>query len=118
MYFRVNECTFLQEGYQIMGWMANPHWQNDTTLMRRFRSAYGINPYVCNIVWSIIVNNNSQEFSTSSVCPKHLLWTLLFLRQYNSSEVNSAITGADEKTFRKYTWEFIYYLANMDLVSN
>ena len=46
----------------------------------------------------------------------HLLWALLFLKRYDTEHTNHSITGADEKTFRKWVWIFVDMLAYMDAV--
>ena len=45
-----------------------------------------------------ITNRKATRFLLNQI--KHLLWSLLFLKQYNTEEVSHAITGADEKTLR------------------
>ena len=49
--------------------------------------------------------------------PVHLLWSLLFLKRYDTEHVNRSLTQADEKTWRKWVWIFVELLANLDVVS-
>lgn len=77
---------------------------------RRFRAFYGVSPEVCAILWNFLTEKpNGAQL-------KHLLWTLLFLKRYNTEHVNAALVLADEKTFRLWTWRFIHMLANLDIV--
>lgn len=80
------------------------------TGMRKFISFYGISPEVCSLLWKTIQNKpNGSE-------PKHLLWCMLFLKNYNTEHVNASIVNADEKTFRLWVWRFIELLAKIDVV--
>ena len=68
---------------------------------RAFRSFFGTGPDTCEIIWSLLAG-----FHPTNSKPIYLLWTLLFLKQYNCDTVNSAIAEVDPKTFRK--WVGIY----------
>lgn len=48
--------------------------------------------------------------------PKHLLWCMLFLKNYHKEHVNASIAKVDEKTFRLWVWRFIKLLAQLDVV--
>lgn len=78
---------------------------------RKFKCFYGISPNVCAILWKKIKDK------PPTAEPRHFLWSLLFLKQYNKEHVNAAIVGVDEKTFRKWSWTFIYLLAELNVVS-
>jgi len=80
------------------------------TGLRKFRSFYGISPEVFATLWKLI--RNKPEGSE----PKHLLWCMLFLKNYNTEHVNTAITKVDEKTFRLWTWRFVNLLAQLNVV--
>ena len=79
---------------------------------RRFRSLFGITPLVCSRVWSLL---GSQLLKRAS--PQLLLWALLFLKIYASESVNAVLSGADEKTFRKWQWIFVKKIASLQVVS-
>ena len=73
---------------------------------RRFRSFFGTTPGICAHLWEML----TPEVTLPNGARKcHLLWALLFLKQYNTDHVNSSIVGTavDEKTFRKWCWLFI-----------
>lgn len=80
------------------------------TGLRKFRSFYGIYPEVFSVLW--------KKITTKPVGsePKHLLWCMLFLKNYNTEHVNCAITKVDEKTFRLWVWRFVELLADLDVV--
>lgn len=88
------------------------HNRNNSNLtgLRKFKSFYGISPEVFSKLWKLI--QNKPEGSE----PKHLLWTMLFLKNYNNEHINAAITHVDEKTFRLWVWRFVKLLAELNVV--
>ncbi len=44
-------------------------------------------------------------------------WTC-FLKCYDSEHQNSALSGADRKTFRKRAWKFVNLIADLKIVSS
>lgn len=80
--------------------------------MRRFKSAFGVSPNVCSIVWLKIKNHLSPDFNEI-----HLLWTLFFLKTYNTEAINRSIFKCDEKTFRRRIWKIIDALSSLRVVS-
>lgn len=80
--------------------------------LRRFKSFFGITPIVCSIIWQKIKDEVPEGGE-----PKHLLWSLMFLKQYTDEHTRRSIVGADEKTMRKWTWIFVEMLSNMDAVT-
>lgn len=79
---------------------------------RSFSALFGSSPSVCSRAWSLI----SHTLPNGSR-PIHLLWSLLFLKIYANEAVNSALTGADPKTFRKWVKLVIEALASLKVVS-
>ena len=65
-----------------------------------FRSSFVASPRV---VVELLKWYNFRPY----VQPKHLLWSLLFLKKYDTNSNLSAQIGADEKTFWKYIWKEI-----------
>lgn len=78
---------------------------------RRFKSLFGVTANVCSTIWEKIVQDIPEGGK-----PKHLLWALLFLKQYSDEHTRRSIVGADEKTIRKWTWKFVELLSNMNVV--
>lgn len=79
--------------------------------LRRFKSHFGVTPTVCSIIWGKIKYDLPHGGE-----PKHLLWALLFLKQYSDENARRSILKSDEKTIRKWTWKFVEVLSNMDVV--
>lgn len=100
--------TFWQVGHKIT------RYNTDCSIAvgyRKFRSFFGVSPSVCATVYA----NLSSVRSVKSR-PKHLLWTLLHLKNYATEHINAALVGVSEKTFRKWCHIFIRLLAYMPVV--
>lgn len=98
---------FWNEG---LGYTKHKIENSDLTGMRVFRTFYGVSPDVLSKLWQLI-----QDKPDGSE-PKHLLWCMLFLKNYHKEHVNASIVKVDEKTFRLWVWRFVQMLANLDVV--
>ena len=84
---------------------------------RRFRSLFGVPPSVCvEIVYRLVELRIINKKGAHAV---HLLWTLFFMKRYNTYETNAASFNCDEKTYRKWVWVVIEGIAQLfpDIVS-
>eukprot|EP00171_Calliarthron_tuberculosum_P023605 IDg23605t1 len=77
-------------------------------LLRRFMGLFGVTPEVCCVVWNQLLGKMPKGAQ-----PHHLLWSLLFLKLYANEHCNRLLSGADEKTFRKWAWIFIGLIAEL-----
>ena len=84
----------------------------EATRSRQFRAHFGVSPLVRSIVWSMVL-----ESLPHGAQPIHLLWALLFLKVYATEHVRKSMTGANEKTFRKWSWAILEATANLGVVS-
>lgn len=84
---------------------------NNNVGMRRFLSMFGISPLVCSKLW-VLLSQNVE----SCITPHHLMWALIFLKSYNTEEVNKSIIGSDEKTVRKWVWIVIDAISRLTIV--
>jgi DDE superfamily endonuclease len=86
----------------------NRRW-SDKTLDRKIRAHFGAPASVITDLWNRLEGN--IEVSSQ---PKHLLWSLVFLKTYSSSEdVLCTIVGhPDPKTFRTWSWYFVEKIAD------
>lgn len=82
---------------------------------RRFVAHYGIEPRLVALVWRELMEDG-WIVRCAGRCPhpKHLLWSLLFLKIYGVEEVHAARVGCDEKTFRKWAWLYAEAVAKLD----
>jgi len=76
------------------------------TQLRRFRALFGLSPTACAVVWRSLGTRKPIKSR-----PEHLLYALMLLKLYGTEHEHHAITGRDEKTFRKYSWSWVCLLA-------
>lgn len=96
---------FWRAGHDIIS--NGKHDGSFTTGMRRFKSNFGVCHRACAYVWDAVGAEKRPPGSELA----HLLYALLFLKVYNTEHQFKAMTGRDEKTFRKYAWKWIVLLA-------
>jgi hypothetical protein len=79
-------------------------------LNRRCVAKFGCTPDLVHLLWNEIVRYGTlPEKSTF----KHLLWTLDFLKTYNTYSFYASQYKVAENTFMKWTWKFILAIARM-----
>jgi hypothetical protein len=76
---------------------------------RHFREFFGTSLLVVDKLWWLLVENDLLPEKSR---PKHLLWTLYFLKVYPKQSPGCSVVGAssgavDPKTFKKWVWMFI-----------
>ena len=66
----------------------------------------------------VIFMEHFHKFDVA-VEPVHLLWTLLFLKQYMTGQMQEAVIGKTRKTIMKYVWAVVGVMSDMlyDMVS-
>lgn len=92
-----------------------PSSNHANSVVRKFVSYFGLEAVVVAAVWRRLMKEGLLH--GTSFEPKHLLWTLLFLKQYLAEPVHSAMCSCVEKTFRKRVWEGCSLLCDLTLVS-
>ena len=73
----------------------------------QFRETFGVLAYVCAIAWGIHTSQHLANLPPGSQ-PIHILWTLLFLRQYPTGRIMEALTHASRPTICRLVWGIIY----------
>lgn len=99
--------VFAEWGSQIM----RCEYRESTTFLRRYTSHFGLSPENTALLW-YKVHPNLPKHSL----PKHILFALLFLKLYDSTEVLASMCQVDEKTFRKWLWPVVNSISNLNLV--
>jgi hypothetical protein len=93
---------------------------------RIFLSHFGITPLNIYRLWQLLKEeekNDEDEVGVGEngmllIAPRHLMWTLLWLRTYIKEELMTTIVGCTEKTIRKWVQNIVDRLAqNNTLVS-
>lgn len=106
----LNEAVFQKIGNSFLYHHAS---RSDKVGKRRFQAMFGVSSLVCSVVWSMI-----KDKLPDGATPSHLMWALLFLKCYNTEEVNRTILKADEKTMRKWVWIFVDRISRLRVVIN
>jgi len=89
------------------------HWCcNKKIHDQRFRAWFGADATHCSLLWQLLLETPSIKLPHNPD-PKHLLWSLLFLKQYSTEQTHAAQVGTDEKTFRKWAWLYTGALAKL-----
>jgi len=102
--------TFAHIGFAI----SNRHRQGSVFIQeQRFKAHFGVTPGRCEQIWCLLQHHPHAKILIRNARPIHLMWTLLFLKLYNSDTVLSGMAGCDEKTFRKWKWTFVNAIASM-----
>ena len=90
--------TFAKEGSLILKRQSS---RTSNEFDRDFRSLFGCSPVVCGVLW---VRCNFPEW----VEPKHLLWTLMFLKIYENEKTLATLAGVgDRQKFREVVWPIL-----------
>jgi hypothetical protein len=79
--------------------------------LRIFKEFFGTNPEVCKILFDLISPQHDGILQ-----PKYLLWALLFIKQYQTEAVISALIDVTEKTARNWIWILLEYIQGVELV--
>ena len=82
---------------------------------RRFRSFFGAQFEIVRMVWDMLGEGGLRPEKSE---PKHLLWTLYFLKVYPREGPGCAAVGGsrgavDPKTMRKWVWLFLERIAEL-----
>lgn len=106
-FYSYSEQEFLISGQDIFDAARNRR-STIAVAVGRYISHFGITPIVTSAVWEQVFVERPSEISTS-LCmkPHHLLWALLFMKQYSTEHVIASMIGVDEKTARLYIWEIL-----------
>ncbi len=79
--------------------------------VRRFLTLFEVTPKGCAIILRKILPDPPSRAHL-----KHLLWSLLFLKDYSSEHVNPALTYVIKKEYRLRVWKFIKLISYMKAV--
>lgn len=82
-----------------------------STAHQKFYCLFGVKPELCNKIWVLLLE---KKFTGQTY---HLLWGLLILKVYATEDVHCTIAKTSAKTFRKWSWNVVYALADLQIVS-
>jgi len=81
------------------------------TIHRRFVACFGCTIHIAAMLWCILDVDN---LGPDNAKIHHLLWTLMFLKTYETNNILASIFDVDEQTYRKWTWLIIGAIAKID----
>ena len=82
--------------------------------LRIFKAHFGLSPLVVAAVWNKL---HDEALLPDKSTPVHLIWTLLFLKLYNTAAVLSTMCGTTAKTYRQWVWKMMDALESLPVVS-
>ena len=82
---------------------------SDSLLRQRYQYHFGVDPEITAILWVSLEHFRMEPEPE----PKHLLWTLLFLKQYSPEGVLCTMVNTNERTYRKWVWKILSKLDEM-----
>jgi len=98
---------------EVLQWPSSRKW-NSSDKDRRIRSFFGAPSNVVADLWNRIRDRGGLEDGAK---PKHLLWALIFLKNYSPIEILCSIVGwPSTKTFSKWAWYFVESFVNGSVV--
>ena len=82
---------------------------------RKFRSHFGCTCQEAALLWNLI------DSSIESLNANHILWLLCalhLLHAYPTMDILATKMDRHKDTVRKHVWQFVHYLATLDVVSD
>ena len=73
-----------------------------------YKQFFGLSPELTSLVWDLLTNPKIHV----RLLPKHLLWALMFLKQYTNEGVLSGLAKVSPKTFRKWVRIVVHGLSS------
>lgn len=98
---RVTRQWFARNGKVMM--RKDPECKEGVDFQRAYREMFGCSPLVCVVLW----RHCQARRLYKDASPRHVLWTLLFLKVYAKKTPLCAIAGTTPPTFRKWVRRFI-----------
>jgi hypothetical protein len=83
---------------------------------RAFRALFGCGPNIVLTLWKMLLK---EDLIPNGATMVHLLWTLMYCKQYGKWSTMRKLTNTDPKTLRKWINQFMYNieLLEPDVVS-
>ena len=87
---------------------------SDTLLNRHFRAMFGVSSRTAHLLW---ITLDIDVLGPRGGKRIHLLWMLMFLKEYCTQDSLSGLCGVTRNTFRKWVDAFLHRVSNLNLVS-
>ena len=110
---RITDRNFSDIGLELMG--KPKTYRSRKARDRRFKAWFGLTPQWCAIVWFELQSSGWLDRAPRvHVYPRHLLYALHFLKNYETEQANALKVFCDDKTFRQWSWYFIEGIASLE----
>jgi hypothetical protein len=103
----MSASAFLHLGATYMSIRRN---RNQQYLDKKFIGHFGVNSARCAEIWQLLQQHNIMPMGGA---PKHLLFSLHYMKQYGTEVSMASFFSCDEKTLRKWAWIFIKAMAKL-----
>ena len=87
---------------------------SDSLINRHFRAMFGVSSRTAHLLW---VTFDIDVLGPPGGKRTHLLWMLMFLKEYCTQDSLSGICRVSRKTFRRWVDMFLDRVSNLNLVS-
>ena len=87
-----------------------PHYVASNHRLKRFRTTFECSPKNCVTVWCVLVMSGQLG---KTICDRHFLWMLYFLKHYQTMEMNASMVGTSKRTFRAKVFHIIEVMGNL-----
>ena len=87
---------------------------SDTLINRHFRAMFGVSSRTAHLLWITLDIDVMGPRGGKRI---HLLWMVMFLKEYCTQDSLSGICGVTRKTFRQWVDVFLDCVSNLNLVS-
>jgi len=81
---------------------------------RRFETHFGVDHHLAAELWRDLEGSGWLRYAGLRPNPEHLLYALIFLRQYCVEEIHATHCNTNVRTFRKWAWFYAEGIANLD----
>jgi hypothetical protein len=83
----------------------------------KFLRLFGVDSNTAALIWNM-VESRGNILTEPGRAIKHLLWSLLFLKNYETQALACILCRCSEKTHRKWVWIYVNEMSNLDVVSS
>lgn len=83
-------------------------------LDRKTKSTFGLSAKVIVTIWNRLI---AEGHMPEGAVLKYLLWSLSFLKSYETENFYAIAFKTTEKTFRQWIWKLVLALSRLDMVS-
>ena len=87
---------------------------SDVLINRHFRAMFGVSSRTAHLLW---ITLDIDVIGPRGGKQIHLLWMLMFLKEYCTQDSLSGICGVTQKTFHHWVDVFLDRVSNLNLVS-